>query len=90
MIVSFPLAFLVIRSIKETNYDDENVGVSRVGVFSLCLILCALQMVFVGDLKRDEVEKGSTDKVSLEAEKAQEASGSKVDSTLDPDRALSG
>ena len=23
MLVSFPLAFLVIRTIKETNYDDE-------------------------------------------------------------------
>jgi hypothetical protein len=25
MLVSFPLAFLVIRSIKETNYEDEKV-----------------------------------------------------------------
>jgi len=25
MLVSFPLAFIVIRSIKETNYEDEKV-----------------------------------------------------------------
>lgn len=25
MLVSFPLAFLVIRTIKETNYEDERV-----------------------------------------------------------------
>ena len=42
--------------------------------FHFCLILYALQMVFVDDLKRDEVEKGSTDKASLEAEKVQDAS----------------
>jgi len=24
-LISFPLAFLVIRSVKETNYDDEKV-----------------------------------------------------------------
>lgn len=30
MLVSFPLAFVVIRSIKETNYDDEQVCLSCV------------------------------------------------------------
>ncbi|KAF8582981.1 MFS general substrate transporter [Ramaria rubella] len=37
-LASFPLAFIVIRSIKETNYIDEN-------------------MVFVDDLKTEDVEK---------------------------------
>lgn len=29
MLVSFPLAFLVIRTVKETNYNDEKVRHSR-------------------------------------------------------------
>ncbi|KIJ47920.1 hypothetical protein M422DRAFT_28710 [Sphaerobolus stellatus SS14] len=40
MLVSFPLAFLVIRTVKETNYADEN-------------------MVYVDDLKQEQVERGS-------------------------------
>ena len=45
MLVSFPLAFLVIRTIKETNYDDEKV------VF--------VDDVKKGEMERGEVEEGS-------------------------------
>lgn len=39
MLVSFPLAFIVIRSIKESNYEDENVRIcSRLGAL-LCFEL---------------------------------------------------
>ncbi|KAI0784071.1 MFS general substrate transporter [Abortiporus biennis] len=39
MLFSFPLAFFVIRTIKETNYDTE-------------------KMVYVEDIKKDELEQG--------------------------------
>jgi len=42
MLFSFPLAFLVIRTIKETNYDDE-------------------PMVYVDDIKREEMEQGTAE-----------------------------
>ncbi|OBZ77670.1 UNC93-like protein 2 [Grifola frondosa] len=52
MLVSFPLAWLVLRTVKETNYDDEKV-------------------VYVDDIKKDELEKGgeegSIEKASISA-----------------------
>jgi hypothetical protein len=73
MLMSFPLAFIVIRSIKETNYDDEKVRfVLCAGIIYIYMLIrfrCAfLQMVFVDDLRAEAIEKGSTEKTSMEPE----------------------
>ncbi|CCM01346.1 uncharacterized protein FIBRA_03396 [Fibroporia radiculosa] len=54
LVVSFPLAFWVIHSIKETNYDDEK---------------ASLIMVYVDDVRNETLEKGpEADRTSMDKE----------------------
>lgn len=77
MIVSLPLAFLVIRSIKETNYEDEQVSLFAFVSWQMCLLP---QTAFVEDLKVNSVEMASKEGTNLQAERLEESSKSRSES----------
>jgi hypothetical protein len=55
------MAFLVIRKIKETNYEDEKVSPSVLCLFLVLLTFTTFlidQMVYVADLTAGELEAG--------------------------------
>lgn len=76
-LVTFPLAFLVVRSIKETNYNDEKVRevLSLFQYQTNHLWLGFQQMVFVDDLQAGEAgaqevvaDSDSAEKGSIKSE----------------------